>query len=132
MTKKVAKRVVINEDTGGFCGVQYFTTLKIKKNSISYKEITENHIDSMFYADRDYSYKYKIESSLFESKFENLVSAIEETHNDIKSGKLPLMFCTDVGVNELIVEYDDGSKLVIEFYLGLYKNQYNKVADIIR
>ena len=49
---KVAKRVIIKEDTGGFCGVQYFTTLFIKKNSISYKERTENHIQSMFYADR--------------------------------------------------------------------------------
>lgn len=132
MTKKVAKRVVIKEDTGGFCGVQYFTTLVIKKNSISYKERTENHIQSMFYADRDYSYKYKIESSLFEYRFNELVRAIESVDEALKTGKIPMMHCTDVGINEMIVEYEDGTKLNIEFYLGLYENQFNEVADIIR
>lgn len=132
MMKKVAKRVVIKEDTGGFCGVRYFTTLIIKKNSISYKERTENYIDSMFYADRDYSYKYKIESSLFESKFEDLVMLIEKTQNDIKSGEFILSFCTDVGVNNLIVEYEDGTTINIEFYEGMYSNGLDEIANIIR
>ena len=132
MMKKVAKRVVIKEDTGGFCGVQYFTTLIIKKNSISYKERTENHIDSMFYADRDYSYKYKIDSSLFESKFDDLVKVIEKTHNDIKSCRRILMHCTDVGVNKIFVEYEDGSKTSIEFYCSMYENQFDEIANIIR
>jgi len=128
MNNKTAKRIVIKEDTGGFCGVQYFTTLIIKKNSISYKERTENHIDSMFYPERDYSYKYKIESSLFEHRFNELIDAIERA----KESRTDFIICTDVGVNELIIEYEDGSKTKIEFYLGLYENKFNEVADIIR
>lgn len=128
MLKKTAKRVVIKEDTGGFCGVQYFTTLIIKKNSISYKERTENHIQSMFYADRDYSYKYKIESSLFEHRFNELVEAIERA----EASRTMYLECTDVDINEIIIEYEDGSKTKTEFYLSLYENQFNEVADIIR
>ena len=73
-------------------------------------------------------YKYKIESSLFESKFKKLVDAIERA-NELQADSI---VCSDVGVNELIVEYEDGSKLNIEFYLSLYENHFNEVADIIR
>lgn len=86
----------------------------------------------MFYADRDYSYKYKIDSSLFESKFDDLVKVIEKTHNDIKSGRRILMHCTDVGVNKIFVEYEDGSKTSIEFYCSMYENQFDEIANIIR
>ena len=130
MQNRLPKRIVIKEDTGGYAPVTYFTSLIIKKNSISYQEETEG--DSMFFAERDYSYKYKIESSLFEIRFNELARAIEKVVEEINSGKRLVLHCTDVGINEITVYYEDGKKLKLEFYRSLYENEYIEVANIIR
>ena len=132
MLGKIAKKIVIKEDTGGACGVSYYTTLIIKKNSISYKEETEYHIDSMFYAERDHTFKYKILSSLFESTFEELVDEIEYIKSKRDNNEIPYLIMTDVGMNEIIVHYDDNSKLSFVFYGNLYENKFDSIANILR
>ena len=124
----IIKRIIITEDNGGFCSVGHYTKLNIKKNSISFKEETDNHIESMFFADSNYSYKYKIESELFESRFFDLAKYVENVLLEIKNGNINIETVIDDTVNYLILEYEDNSKIKTHFY-GSLKN-YNFFAEI--
>jgi len=130
MNGKIPKRIVIEEDTGCYGPITYYTKLIIKKNSISYQEATEG--DIMFYPDRKHSYKYIVASSLFEAKFNELVDEITKVDEELKNGTRWKMNCYDAGINKITIYYDNRTKLELYFYHSLFNNNYDNIANIIR
>ena len=130
MNNNIAKRIVIEEDTGCYGPITYYTKLTIKKNSISYQEATEGN--TMFYPDRKHSYKYKIDSSLFEAKFYELAYEISKVDEEIKNGTRLIIHCFDVGINKITVYYENAPKLELYFYRSLFFHGYDNIANIMR
>ena len=130
MNGKIPKRIVIEEDTGCYGPVTYFSKLIIKKDSMTYQEATEG--DTMFYPEKKHFYKYKIESSLFETKFYELASEICKINEELVKRIRGTFHFFDCGLNKITVYYDNKTKIVLYFSRSLYENKYDNIADIIR
>lgn len=128
MVKKV-KRIIIDEDSGGYCGARYFSKMKISNNSILYNEKTENY--SMFYPERDYAYNYRIISKKYTDTFNNLANKLIQIYKEIIDNKRFIFECTDCGINTITIVFEDNSKLKLDFYCSLYENDFDEIAEII-
>ena len=103
----------------------YRARFTLKENYISYKENTDNPNCSMFMADIDNHYTYKVDSETFSYAFEEIANEVEKifSYIDSENGRLK---------HKLEVYYSDGSIKTVKFSNTLEKLGYFDLANLFR
>ena len=130
MKKNATEITIINE--GGFFEANYSSTLTITTYDISYKKIIEeNEYFPISEENKPCNFSYDLDSC--EEIFDKLVEQIEQVYNELNEGIRPIMFCTDVGLKEIYVSYDNNTKIGLSFFIpSLYGNGFDEIPNLIR
>lgn len=129
---KEVKEVIIEEKTCGWRAPIYTSKLVFKINCIEYKETTENIEIFPTFKERNYSYKYSINSNAYIENFNKLVNTIENAYQELLNGKRVFCICTDVGVNTIKVIFNNDEKIELDFYDSIFETDFYDIGIVIR